>query len=174
MIFGRFARIGAVAGALAVAACASPATYQGMTVLPSDAGTPNPTLKGAITVGDVSGGQDTNPLWMSKVDNASFKKALEESLSVVGYLAPPGSNPSFTLSADLQSLDQPWIGITLDVKSTVDYKLTGGGNSKDYPITATGTATFSDSAIAIERLRIANEKSIQENIKELLRQLQGF
>lgn len=163
-----------IVGLIALSGCATPATYQGMTVLPSDTGTANPKLKAAIAVGNVSGGEETNPLWMSKVDNTSFRKALEESLAVAGYLAPPGSDPHYTLNASLRSLDQPWFGITLDVTSKIDYTVTGDGTTRDYPVTATGTGTFSDSAIAIERLRIANEKSIKENITELLGDLQSF
>ncbi len=45
------------------------------------------------------------------------------------------------------------------------YTIEGEGQS------ATGTATTSDAFVAIERLRIANERSVKENIKEFLRQL---
>jgi hypothetical protein len=51
------------------------------------------------------------------------------------------------------------------VESAVRYTIEGEGQS------ATGTATTSDAFVAIERLRIANERSVKENIKEFLRQL---
>jgi len=176
MIFGRFARIGAVAGALTLAACGipipgSPATSQGMTVSASQAAVPNAKFKEDIAVGQVSGGEPTH--MVSKVDNESFKKALEDSLAGVGYLAPAGTTPEYTLDANLQSLDQPLAGLTLDVTSKVDYTLSVGGVTKHLPITATGTATFSDSSSFVKRLRLANEKSIQENITGLLQQLQS-
>ena len=52
--------------------------------------------------------------------------------------------------------------------SVVTYKLEGAGITKTYPITATGTATVSDAFLGLERLRIANERSIQENIKSFI------
>jgi hypothetical protein len=42
---------------------------------------------------------------------------------------------------------------------------------KVFPIVATGTATTSDAFVAIARLKMANEKSIQENIKAFIQQL---
>lgn len=154
--------------------CATSATHQAMTVQPQAAAVVNPKLKSAIRVDAVNGGKDTNPLWTSQVDNAGFKKALEDSLAIAGYLAPANASAPYTLSAELKELDQPLLGFTFDVKSSVDYKLSGNGSAKDYPVTATGTATVSDAFVAIERLRIANEKSIQENIKALLKELERF
>jgi len=176
MIFGRFATIGAIAGALTLAACAnpipgSPATSRGMTVSVSQAAVPNAKFKQDIAVGQVSGGEPTH--MVSKVDNESFKKALEDSLVNVGYLAPAGTTPEYTLDANLQSLDQPQVGLSLDVTSKVDYTLSGDGMIKHLPITATGTAALSDSFSFVKRLRLANEKSIQENITGLLQQLQS-
>lgn len=68
-------------------------------------------------------------------------------------------------------------GLTFDVKSNIVYKLESTdpttSYSKSIPVNATGTATTSDAFVAIERLRIANERSILENIKALLKQLQN-
>ena len=78
------------------------------------------------------------------------------------------------LSAKLFKLDQPMFGLTLDVKSNVIYEVAGQGVTKSYPVNSTGTATFSDAAIAVQRLRLSNERSILENIREFLKQLAGF
>jgi len=75
------------------------------------------------------------------------------------------------VEAELVELNQPIIGLTLDVKSTVNYKVTNQKDTQIFPITAIGTGTFSDAAIAIERLRIANEKSIKENIKQFIQKI---
>ncbi|MCB5184219.1 hypothetical protein LG201_03270 [Methylobacillus gramineus] len=53
----------------------------------------------------------------------------------------------------------------------MNYRVYKDGFEKVLPIKATGTATFSDAAVAIARLRIANEKSIQNNIAEFIKQL---
>lgn len=75
------------------------------------------------------------------------------------------------MSAKLFKLDQPMFGLTLDVKSNVIYELNGAGATKAYPVNATGSATFSDAPLAFERLRLSNERSILESIREFLKQL---
>ena len=50
----------------------------------------------------------------------------------------------------------------------VTYTVSGGGASRTYPIKAKGKATFSDSPMGADRLRIANERAMQENIKQFL------
>lgn len=154
--------------------CATPATSQAMTVQPQATAVINPKLKSAIRVDAITGGKDTNPLWTSQVDNEGFKKALTDSLAIAGYLTPANATAPYTLSAELKELDQPLFGLTFDVKSSVEYKLSGNGSAKNYPVSVTGTATPSDAFVAIERLRIANERSIQENIKALLKELERF
>jgi hypothetical protein len=154
--------------------CASPATHQAMTVQPQPGSVLNPKLKGAIRIDKVTGGKETNPMWMSQVDNDSFAKALENSLAIAGYLVPGTTNAPYALSADLKELNQPLIGLTFDVKSSVLYKLTGPDRGKEFAVNATGTATPSDAFVALERGRIASERSILENIKALLKELERF
>ncbi len=162
-----------------LAGCATPASYQSMTVQPdASAAAPNPKLKGKVEVVGVTGGKDTNPLWTSQVDDKGFTKALSDTIAIAGYQTPPGQPASYRLSARLQSLDQPAFGLTFDVKSSVMYTLeASGGNAqsrREIPITASGIATTSDAFVAVERLRIANERSILENLKALLKQLQDY
>lgn len=125
----------------------------------------NPELKGNVSIRNVSGGQDTNPLWISKVDNQGFKSALEQSLIAIGYMAPRGSTAKYQVDATLQNLEQPSFGLTFDVKSTVTYAVNSENGQKIFPVTATGSASTSDAFIGMERMRIANERSIKENIK---------
>jgi hypothetical protein len=154
--------------------CATPASPQAMAVS-VDASIPqNPRLKNAITVGNIEGGQETNPLWTSQVDNASFREALIASMKSAGYLATDPSSAKYRLDAKLMSLIQPFMGLTLEVKSTVAYTVTAGKAAREHVITANGSGNFSDAVIAIERLKIANERSIKENFIELFRQLMGY
>ncbi len=164
----------AVAAPLVLGACASPATPQAMTVQAGEVGAINARLKGNLGVASVSGGRETNPLWASKVDDAAFRKALEDSLARTGYLAAPGAQPGYQVSAELVALKQPMLGLTFEVTSEVNYRVTGQGVDKRYPVVASGVATTSDAMIGTERLRIANERSILENIRSFLRQLSGF
>ncbi len=163
--------VAALAAALQLTGCATPATSQAMTIKPGTTAPVNPRLKGAIKVAEVTGGKDTNPLWTSQVDNAGFRKALQDSLAISGYLAPEAGGARYEVSAALVALEQPMFGLTFDVKSTVNYKLTGSGIEKSVPVSVTGTATTSDTWVAIERLRVASERSILENIKAFINQL---
>lgn len=167
----------AVAGAVVVlqlTGCATSATPQAMTIKPGTTATVNPKLKGALKLGDITGGKETSPLWKSEVDNAGFKKALQDSLAISGYLAADPAQAKYAVSANLTELDQPMFGFTFDVKSNVTYQLTGPGVSRSYPVKTTGTATVSDAFVAVERLRLSNERSILENIKEFINQLANF
>ena len=152
--------------------CATPATQQSMSVsfqdLPSS---PSALLKGQVSVGSVTGGKDTNPMWASQVDAPSFKGALDKSVAVVGYKALDASTAKYRIDAYLNELSQPLFGITFDVVSSVVYTVTGGGVQKQIPVTATGSASPSDAFVGIERLRIANERSIKENLKVFLQKL---
>lgn len=107
-----------------------------------------------------------NVLTVPGVADEPFKAALESSLAANGYLARAGS-PKYYIDAEIKNLDQPLIGIDLDVVSTVTYKVSGASTAT-YPITAKGSAAFSDSPIAVDRMRIANERAMQENIKAFL------
>jgi hypothetical protein len=174
----RIVKLACAAAGLAVllnlGGCATSATSQAMTVKPGTTAAVNPKLKGAVAVEQVTGGKDTNPLWASQVDNAGFRKALEDSLNIAGYLATDPAKAQYKVSADLKALDQPFIGITFDVKSHVDYKLTGPKGATPYKVDATGSASPSDAFVGVERLRIANERSVLENIKEFLNQLAKY
>lgn len=160
-----------LAASLSIGGCATQATSQSMTVPATVSSVrANSKLKGLISVSEVRGGKDTNPLWLSQVSNDGFKQALEQSLALTGYLAKSGE-AKFNLDAELVSLDQPVFGLSFDVTSSVTYRLISSSEIKTIPVVAVGTATFSDSWVGVERMRIANEKSIQKNIQELINAL---
>lgn len=164
----------AAVACLLLSACASNTAPEAMTVPAMPAASPNPALAGALKVGAVTGGQDTNPLWASQVDDASFRQALTESLRNAGYLAAAPDAAPYTLDAGLVKLDQPLFGFELDVTSSVTYTLRGKGAERNWPVTAVGTGLMSDSMVAVARLKFANERSIQASIAKLLDALHGF
>jgi hypothetical protein len=166
---GAFAMIIVMSAALQ--GCATPATPQGMTVASSSVERTNAALAHAIRIDNVNGGQDTNPLWTSQVGPDGFRRALEDSLKNAGYIAAAPGQAKYSLSANLLQLNQPVFGLTFEVASSVEYRLTGDGVNKSMPVSVTGSASFSDAAFGVERLRIANERSILENIRALLKQL---
>ena len=111
-----------------------------------------------------------NVLTVPGGSNEPFKTALESSLAANGFLAS-GGNAKFHIDAEIEQLEQPLIGLDFEVTAKVNYKVSGGGTSRTYPISAKGKATMSDSPIGAQRISIANERAMQENIKLFLQSL---
>lgn len=169
MMLRRLAMAGCAAGLLGLAACASPSNPAMMT-LPATAGlTASSGDLGyrSVTTVTVSGGQATNPMWTSEVSNADFKTALENSLAAAGYMGSEG--PPMTVAASLIDLKQPLAGFDMSVTSQVRYTVSQADRTVfDETVAATGTATMGQAFMGVERLRMANEASIRENIKAFL------
>lgn len=156
-----------------LAACASPAEPDKMVVTVPQAGFP-PALAGAMCVRSVAGGEETNPLWVSKVSDKDFRDALGRSMTAAGLIAPDGGC-RYPVDVNLLGLAQPAFGINLEVTSHVNYKVftpTGQPLLLE-TVTASYTAGFSDSPIAIIRLRLANEGAIRTSITRFLEKLQA-
>ncbi|HET9403291.1 MAG TPA: hypothetical protein VFO57_01775 [Burkholderiales bacterium] len=160
-------------GSALMQGCATPASSVNMVAKVDTRAPREALLKEGITVRNVTGGSDTNPLWMSKVSNDDFKKALEDSLQSA-RLHNGGVPARYQLDATLLKLDQPMFGLDLTVTCSTQYDLleTGSGNRVfTRTITTPFTARVSDSFLAIERLRIANEGAVRENIQHFLREI---
>jgi hypothetical protein len=156
-----------------LAGCAEPAKVSGMTTQNFAGGivASNPQLQGSMTVGAVTGGQETDPMWTSEVDGPSFKAALEQSLLTNALLAKDPAKAPYRVEAQLVALDQPFAGFTLEVGSTVQYRVYDGAGTEAWfqqEIRANGAAGTGDAFRAVDRLRIANERSIQANIQKFI------
>ncbi len=159
-----------------LAGCATPARMEQMTaqVAPSAMASADARLKGAIAVADVTGGKDTNPMWTSQVSSETFRQSLEASLTQAGLFSKVLSAGKYTLTADLLKLDQPLVGLNMTVGSTVRYSLIDVATKKEVygkTLTVSYTAKMSDAFVGTERLRLANEGAIRENIKALMNDL---
>lgn len=163
----------ALLGALSLAACASAskpgamvASVQESAIIPDTS-----PLRGAITVADVTGGKETNPLWTSKVSNADFSEALRQTLAAHAMLAP-GAEGRYVLKAELLALKQPLAGFNMSVTSKVRYVMSESGAAVfDETVEHKHTAKTNEAFLGIERLRLANEGSIKGNIGEFIRRL---
>lgn len=159
-----------------VAGCATPARTDQMTISAtavSGIALPD-ALKGAVAIQDVTGGGETNPLWLSKVGSAEFERALEASMGAVGMLAPVRPASRFALTADLRKLDQPLVGIDMTVTATVDYALTERASGRTVykeTVATPYTAKFSEAFLAPERLKLANEGAVRANIQRMIESL---
>ena len=101
-----------------LAGCATPAAVEQMAVTLPVTQT-NLTLKNSVSVADVTGGRDTNPMWTSQVSSDGFRRALEQSLENAGMFNKVVAGSRYQLTADLSRLDQPFMGFDMTVTSTV-------------------------------------------------------
>lgn len=154
--------------------CATPANSSEMTVRPALTETHYPdALNRAMCVRNVTGGESTNPLWISKVGNQDFHTALNGSMDAAGLSAPEEAC-KYQVDVNLLGLTQPSFGLNFKVTSNVNYKVydPSGQPILLETISADYTATFSDSAIGVVRLKKANEGSIRANISKFFSKLQ--
>jgi len=167
-----------VVSALLLSACASPARMEHMQMSASDPAhrlvrTAPQELKQQVGLHDVTGGKETNPLWFSEVSSAAFRDALEASMKSVGLYAP-GALGDYRLVVHLEKLDQPMIGLDMTVTATVNYTLEQRKTGRIIlakTLTTPHTATFSDAAIGVERIRLANEGAVRKNISAIVSEL---
>ena len=160
--------------AIGLSACSSPARMNAMIPDVSEAtiiDESSPLAK-AVLLGDVTGGKETNPMWTSQVGNEEFQGALKNALIAHALLAEEGGR--YKLTAELQELDQPVIGTSLTVTSTVRYVIIDTKSNTtvfDKVVVQPYTAKFSDAFLGNERLRLANEGAIRVNIQDFLEKL---
>jgi hypothetical protein len=161
--------------ALSLSACASGANVAPMTVggTPELMASTQTPAKSAIALGKVDGGSDTYALWKSNVSTENFRLALKNSLENNAFLAQDQGR--YKLDATLTNLDQPVLGgFDMTVTAYVQYRIEELSTNKvmfNETIVTPYTANFSDSFLAVERLRLANEGAIRENIRELIKKV---
>ena len=159
-----------------LAACAEGARPESMalTTTPgAEASKADPGYK-AYRVAHVDGGSKTNPLWISTVSSEDFQKALESSLRAIGFLADDPATAKAEITANLQDLQRPLIGLDMSVTSKIRYSAKSTADQKivfDDVVAATGTATVGDALLGVQRMQLANEASIKANIKAFIERL---
>ena len=110
-------------------------------------------------------------MWTSQVSSEAFQRALELSLENSGLLSKIASGGKYQLTADLTRLDQPFMGIDMTVTATVRYSLVETQSRKEIyskVIQVPFTAKFSDAALGVERLKLANEGAVKVNIQAFI------
>ena len=165
--------------ALHLSGCATPASVEGMSVDNRDvvSAPADFPLKNTLAIGQVTGGEDTNPMWTSEVGNEDFRRALSASLRRGQLLSATETASLYRLNATLIDLQQPLVGFDIRVNSSVRYELLSRNRGErlwQETINAGYTATVNDAFMGVERLRLANEGSIRENIKKLIERLHRF
>jgi hypothetical protein len=173
----KFLFVAAMLGGLGACATAADPTAMTVTTLPSaDSAKPFPQpLLGAMCVRNVTGGEKTNPLWASKVDNDGFHTALNSSLGSAGLTAAAADACHYPIDVNLLGLSQPGMGFDMTVTSHVNYKVydSAGQPFLLETIDAPYTAKFSEAFVGVERLKKANEGSIRQSISTFLDKLRA-
>lgn len=158
-------------------ACASPARIEQMQVpagrIPLGA-TSSPAIRAEVAIREVTGGKETNPMWISNVASSDFERALEASLRSAGLLAINRQGSKYQLIAHMQKLDQPIMGASMTVTATVQYTLIERAGGKEVfarTLSTPYTAAWNASFLGAERLKLANEGAVRENIGKLIEAL---
>ena len=161
----------AIALAALLAGCATPSDPGAMAVRDVRAAGP---VSESITI-SVTGGKATDPMMMSQISNADFREALKRSLLSAGLTqSVPEKDGRYRLDAYIGALDQPFIGGDFTVKMEVGYTLTDVAANKvvwQKSISSSHTARISDTALGVERLRLANEGAARRNIEAAVQEL---
>ena len=158
--------------AAVLAACAAPASRENMGISATDRVmySADRALSQEISVGSVTGGKETNPMWTSEISSTDFAAALRDSLETARLLSTRAI-AGYVLDADLIEVKQPFAGFSMTVHTTVQYTLRDASNREiaiQQTITADGTASTGDAFAGVKRLRIATERAAQENIKKII------
>lgn len=182
MTNGNFARLlgpAALVFLLSIlAGCAGPARHQEMVVAPSTiTSKPVGIFASEVFVSEVVGGQKTNPLWTSEIDDDNFKKALVNSLRQHGFHNDSKADSKYHLTAKLLGVSQPAFGLSFTVSMHVNYLVLDSETDESVllkTITSEYTASMGEAFIAIKRLRLANQGAARENIKLLIAALSDY
>ena len=160
-------------GAAMLSACAEPARPDKM-IPNATADAATSALAGKVCVASVSGGEETNPLWTSEVDNAAFRTAIDGALMRNGLLATTAAACRLGVEANLLGLAQPVAGFDMEVTANVNYRVVEQTSSEAYflaTVVTPFTADFSSAFAGVERLRLANEGAVRTNISRFIQQL---
>ncbi|HBK91451.1 MAG TPA: hypothetical protein DDZ68_07255 [Parvularcula sp.] len=163
------------AASLSLAACASASKPGAMVAQLTDATIirEDSSIRSAFTVGTVTGGKETSPLWKSNVSSDDFAEALRQSLA--GHALLASSDGKYVVDAELVQVKQPVLGgFNMTVTSTVKYKVTEAATSTvvlDEEVVNEYTAKMGDAFVGVERLRLANEGSMKGNIGQFIEAL---
>lgn len=158
---------------LLTAACASAARSTAL-VAPVTSATlvgEDSVIYRSVTVGDVTGGEETTVISKSKVSNFAFESALETSLDVIGALSDSSGAP-VVVHAEIQSIEQPNLQINFTTKARVKYRVLAAGSETllfEQTVSNSFKAKVTQSLVREERIRLSLEGAVRENIGRFLR-----
>jgi len=132
-------------------------------------------LKNQVLLSPVTGGQPTGTFWGSKISNAALQEALDSSLRATGMLALSPGVGNYQLDAQLVELEQPIIGVNVKVVVTIAYTAVekrSGTVLYQRRLRSQYVAEFGSAMLdPNERLRLANEGAVRNNVNLMMRDL---
>ena len=126
-----------------------------------------------------SGGAETGAMDSSNVADADLKAAIEESIvqSKLFKSVVQGKDGDYDLAVSIVRLEKPVFGLTFTVNMEATWVLVKQSDKSvvlKKSIQSTSTATFSDAAAAVTRLRLAVERAAKANIEQGLQAISGL
>lgn len=158
-----------------LSACVQPVEREAMVAAPAVTPTAmDPALIGAVALGEVTGGTDSDPIWASEIGAPAFRDALTQSLASRQLLAAGPADARYMLTAHIAEISQPMLGIDMTVGTRVNYTLSDiatGQQPFAESISSEATASMGDALNGDDRRRLAAEGAVSNNISQMLERL---
>lgn len=160
---------------VALSGCASSANREGMTVQNVQS-----FKKFDRTVAvKTGGGSETGAMDSSNITDADLKAAIEDSItqSKVFKSVIQGKDSDYELAVSIVQLDKPVFGLSFTVNMEAAWVLSKQSDRSvvmKKSVKSSHTATFSDSAVGVTRLRLAVEGAAKKNIEQGLQEISGL
>lgn len=125
----------------------------------------------SMVVGAISGGEETTLISNSKISNEAFREALTTSMRLNGMLSEAATD-DYTVEAQILSVEQPTLQINFTTTAIVTYRVLATASGSELycqTIKTQSEAKFTDSIVRQERIRLATEGAMQENIGAFMR-----
>ena len=166
----KMATLGAVLAVIQLSGCASPADREAMTPQSIALAKKHPY---SVSV-ETRGGSETGAMDSSNISNADLKAALENAIVKSGVFknVVQGKNGDYDLTVSVVEMPKPIFGLTFTVQLETAWSLVKRSDQSvamRRVIKSSHTATFSDAAVAVTRLRLAVEGAARDNIAQGLK-----
>lgn len=168
----RIGALVAVAGAILLAGCASPANRADMTPAAIQSAKKNPYSLSVKAIG----GNETSAVGSSEISNEDLRAAIESSVTSSSLFKEvvQGKSGDYELSVTVTKLTKPMFGTSFTVDMEAGWTLVKASDKSIVmrkSITSSHTATMSDAFVGVTRLRLAVEGAARNNIKSGLEQI---
>lgn len=155
---------------LHLAGCATPATHEGMTPQSIAVAKKHPY---SVSV-ETKGGSETGAMDSSNIADADLKTALENAIvkSSVFKNVVQGKNGDYELTVRVTEMSKPVFGLSFTVNLETAWSLVKRSDQSvalRKVVKSSHTATFSDAAVAVTRLRLAVEGAARDSIAQGLK-----